>query len=225
MGPLPLVLLQHFRGNLDNWDPALVDELAVDRRVIAFDNAGVGGSSGATPNTIAQMANDAISFLTAMGLEPVDILGFSIGSFVAQEVALTRPDLVHRVVLASSAPKGAFGMHGWAPDVMDAVGKRGTDPEGYLRVFYSQSSSGTDAGRGSLQRMLAKRADRDAPTTWETRQAQYDAVCNWGIPDHSLLQRLEAISMPVFVANGDSDAMILPRVLILAGRSIAERQP
>ena len=109
----------------------------MDRRVITFDNAGVGGSSGATPNTVAQRANDAIAFLPAMGLEPIDILGFSIGSFVAQEVALTRPDLVRRVVLASSAPKGAFGMQGWAHDVMDAVGKRGTDPERYLpRVLH-----------------------------------------------------------------------------------------
>jgi pimeloyl-ACP methyl ester carboxylesterase len=134
-GPVPLVLLQHFRGNLDNWDPALVDSLAVERRVTAFDNAGVGGSSGTTPNTFEQMARDAIAYVTAMGLDQVDILGYSIGSFVAQEMALIRPDLAHKVVLASSAPKGATGMHGWAPEVIGAVGKRGTDPDGYLRVF------------------------------------------------------------------------------------------
>src|SRR3984885_3447975 len=113
---VPLVLLQHFRGNLDNWDPALIDALASTRRVVTFDNAGVGGSSGTTPDTIGQMARDAIALLTAIGLNQADLLGFSIGSFVAQEVALTRPELVRRLILASSAPRGAAGMHGWAAE-------------------------------------------------------------------------------------------------------------
>jgi pimeloyl-ACP methyl ester carboxylesterase len=217
-GPIPLVLFQHFRGNLDNWDPALVDELAATRRVVAFDNAGVGGSSGTTPGTIEQMAHDAIAFVTAMGFEQVDLLGFSIGSFVAQEVALIRTELIRNMVLASAAPQGAAGMHGWAPAVIEAVGKPVTDPDGYLRVFYSSSSASRDAGRQSLARMFARQADRDTPTTWETRLAQYDAVCAWGIPDHSRLQRLQAISVPVLVANGDRDPMILPRYsYLLAG--------
>src|SRR5215831_7818318 len=95
-GTVPLVLLQHFRGNLDSWDPALIDALASTRRVVTFDNAGVGGSTGTTPHVIGQMAHDAIAFLTAMEFGQVDILGFSIGSFIAQEIALIRPDLVRR---------------------------------------------------------------------------------------------------------------------------------
>jgi pimeloyl-ACP methyl ester carboxylesterase len=182
-GAIPLILLQHFRGNLDNWDPALIDSLAADRRVITFDNAGVGGSSGATPATIEQMAHDALAYLMAMALDHVDVMGYSIGSFVAQEMALIRPDLIHKLVLASSAPKGAPGMHGWAPEVLDAIGKPGTDPDGYLRVFYTQTSPSKNAGRKSLERIFARQADRDAPTTWETRLAQYDAVCAWGIPN------------------------------------------
>ncbi len=114
-GDVPLVLLQHFRGNLDNWDPALVDALAAERRVVTFDNVGVGGTTGTTPSTIEAMAHDAIAFVEALGLQRVDLLGFSIGSFVAQEIALIRPDLLRRVVLASAAPQGAAGMHGWAP--------------------------------------------------------------------------------------------------------------
>jgi pimeloyl-ACP methyl ester carboxylesterase len=217
-GPVPLFLFQHFRGNLDNWDPALIDNLAEARRVITFDNAGVGGSSGATPHTIEQMAYDAIAYVTAMDVERIDLLGFSIGSFVAQEIALIRPDLVRKLVLASSAPKGAADMHGWAAEVIDAVGKPGTDADGYLRVFYTQTSYSRDAGRLSLQRMFARQSDRDAPTTWETRLAQYDAVCTWGIPNNAQLQRLEAVTVPVFVANGDSDPMILPRYsYLLAG--------
>ncbi len=209
-GPVPLVLLQHFRGNLDNWDPALVDALASTRRVVAFDNAGVGGSTGTTPHVIEQMAHDAIAFLTALELGQADILGFSIGSFVAQEIALIRPDLVRRLILASSAPRGAAGMHGWAPEVIGAVGRPETNPEGYLEVFFARSSSSRQAGQDVLRRIYARTEDRDKPTDWATRQAQYDAVCAWGIPDHSLLQRLSGISRPVFVANGDSDPMILP---------------
>src|SRR3954463_11867365 len=128
-GTPALVLLQHFRGNLDNWDPALVDALAHNRRVVTFDNAGVAGSTGTTPSTIAQMARDAIAFLDALELGAVDLLGFSIGSFVAQEIALTRPAAVRRLVLASSAPRGAAGMHGWAPDVIAAVGAPARNPD------------------------------------------------------------------------------------------------
>ena len=210
-GELPLILLQHFRGNLDSWDPALVDDLAAARRVVAFDNAGVGGSTGVTPPTIEQMAHDAIAFITARQFSRVDLLGFSIGSFVAQEIALIRPDLVRRVVLASSAPAGADGIHGWAADVIGAVGKPDTSPEEYLGVFFTSSAASRKAGQDALGRMYARTEDRDATVAWAVREAQYDAVCAWGIPDHGKLQRLAAIKQPVFVANGDGDPMIPPR--------------
>ena len=217
-GEVALVLLNHFRGNLDNWDPALVDALAVNRRVIAFDNAGVGGSTGVTPHTIGQMAHDATAFISAMDLGQVDLLGFSIGSFVAQEITLIRPAMVRRLVLASSAPQGAAGMHGWAPEVIGAIGTPETSPEEYLDVFFARSPSSRQAGQQALQRMYARTEDRDAATTWATREAQYDAVCTWGIPDHAKLQRLSCLQMPVFVANGDSDPMILPQYsYLLAG--------
>ena len=218
-GDVPIVAFQHFRGNLENWDPPLIDALAANRRVLTFDNTGVGATTGMTPHTIAEMAQDAIAFVDALELAPVDLLGFSIGSFVAQEITLTRPDLVRRVVLASSAPQGAAGMHGWAKDVIDAVGKRQGSPEGYLSVFYAPSPASQAAGKQSLQRIFGARTeDRDADTTWQTRAAQYDAVCSWGIPNHALLQRVSAIDHPVFIANGDSDPMILPHYsYLLAG--------
>ena len=179
---VPLVLLQHFRGNLDSWDPALIDALAQNRRVVTFDNAGVGGSTGTTPDTIEQMARDAIAFIAAMELGQADLLGFSIGSFVAQQVALTRPAIVRRLVLASAAPQGAAGMHGWAPGVIGAVGTPQTSPEAYLSVFFAPTASSRQAGKEALGRIYARTGDRDAATTWATREAQYDAVCTWGSP-------------------------------------------
>jgi pimeloyl-ACP methyl ester carboxylesterase len=223
-GTPPLVLLQHFRGNLDNWDPALIDSLASDRRVVTFDNAGVGGSTGTTPSTVTQMAIDAIAFLDAMEFVEVDVLGFSIGSFVAQEIALRRPGLVRRLVLASSAPQGAAGMHGWARGVIQAVGGVAPNPHGYLSVFFTSSAPSRQAGLQTLRRITVRSEDRDTPTTWQTRQAQYDAVCAWGIPDHSLLQRAGAIQVPVFVANGDSDPMILPHYSYLLAGLIPQAQ-
>src|SRR5271168_3119282 len=217
-GTVPLVLLQHFRGNLDNWDPRLVDALASQRRVVAFDNVGVGATSGTTPNTIEQMARDAIAFIAALDAPLVDILGFSIGSFLAQETTLIRPDLVRRLVLASGAPRGGAGMHGWAAEVVNAVGQPEPDPNGYLDVFFTSSAASRQAGQETLGRIYARTTDVDEPTTWATRQAQYDAVCDWGIPNHAALQRVSAIGHPVFIANGDSDPMILPHFsYLLAG--------
>ena len=217
-GAAPLVLLQHFRGNLDSWDPALVDALARSRRVITVDYAGVGGSSGTTADTFEQTARDTIAFVAALGLAQVDLLGFSIGSFIAQEIALRRPALVRRLVLASSAPQGAAGMHGWAPAVIGAVGTPQTSPAEYLRVFFAASGASQQAGKEALGRMYARKEDRDTATNWATREAQYDAVCAWGIPDHAALERVSALEMPVFIANGDSDPMIEPRYsYLLAG--------
>jgi pimeloyl-ACP methyl ester carboxylesterase len=217
-GDCPLVLLQHFRGNLDNWDPALVDVLSARGRVVTFNNVGVASTTGNTPDRVEAMAHDAIEFLDALQLERIDLLGFSLGSFVAQEVALIRPDLVRRMILASSAPRGAAGMHGWAPDVIAAVGGRQPNPQGYLDVFFSPTDASRQAGQQALGRMFARTTDRDQPTSWQTRQAQYDAICTWGIPSHALLERLAAIEIPVFVANGDRDPMILPRYShLLAG--------
>jgi pimeloyl-ACP methyl ester carboxylesterase len=217
-GGRPVVLLQHFRGNLDNWDPALIDDLAASRRVITFDYEGVGGSEGSVAHTILETAIASLRFLDAMNLDQVDLLGFSIGSFVAQEITLTRPSVVNRLVLASAAPRGGPDMHGWATDVIGAVGTPETSPEGYVSVFFSPSEASKKAGGEALGRMYARTEDRDTPTNWECRLAQYDAVCEWGMPNHSLLERVEAIEVPVFVANGDSDPMIFPRYsYLLAG--------
>src|SRR6202140_2143250 len=114
---LPLVMLQHFRGNLDNWDPALVDRLAQDREVILLDNRGVGGSTGVVPEDVTTMARDALAFIDPLGLKQIDRVGFSLGGSVAQELVLLRPRLVRRVVLAGTAPQGGPDLHRWSDDV------------------------------------------------------------------------------------------------------------
>ncbi len=169
------------------------------------------------------MAHDAIDFIEGLELGEVDLLGFSIGSFVAQEIALVRPSAVRKVVLAASAPRGASGMHGWAADVIAAVGKPETPGEDYLSVFFTDSAASRAAGQEVVGRLFgARTVDRDAVTDWQTRLAQYDAVCTWGQPNHSLLERLSAIDKPVFVAAGDSDPMILPRYSYLLAGLIPE---
>ena len=190
---LPLVLLQHFRGNLDNWDPALIDALAPARRVVTFDNAGVGGSTGTTPDTIEQMARDAIAFLAAMEFSQVDLLGFSIGSFVAQQIALVRPAIVRRLVLASSAPKGAAGMHGWAPEVIGAIG---TPKPGPRHTWTCSSPSRPPAGKQARKHCGActpgprtgTRPRRGRPAKRSTTRSAPGAS-----PITRLLQRLSAI--------------------------------
>ncbi|MGF6885092.1 pimeloyl-ACP methyl ester carboxylesterase [Nocardia sp. GAS34] len=201
----------HFRGNLDNWDPALIDALAQHRRVIAVDYQGVGGSSGTPADTVEQMAREVLAFTAALHLETFDLLGFSIGSFVAQRIALTRPDSIGKVVLASTAPQGAPDMHGWAADVIGAIGGPETSGEQYLDVFFTSSESSRAAGQGTLSRIYGRTEGRDAPTDWATRMAQYDAVATWGIPNIARLSELTTLTAPVFVANGDSDPMILPK--------------
>src|SRR5437899_9600447 len=139
------------------------------------------------------MALDAIDFIDALEVGEVDLLGFSIGSFVAQEIALVRPSTVRKVVLAASAPQGASGMHGWAPEVIGAVGKPEPSPADYLGVFFTDSEASQAAGQQVAGRVLgARTVGPDATTSWQTRLAQYDAVCAWGQPNHALLDRVPA---------------------------------
>jgi pimeloyl-ACP methyl ester carboxylesterase len=217
----PLVLLQHYRGNLDNWDPALVDALASMREVILFDSAGVGGSSGSTPRTVTEMAHDALGFLEALELQDVDLLGFSLGGFVAQELVLIRPRLVRRLVLAGTGPQGGEDMHGFADDVYVSATRDEPAAEDLLALFFERSETSIAAGWEFVRRIFARTDDRDAETTLATRDAQLDAIHTWGIPDPSKLDRLAGIRQPVLVANGDNDRMVPTR----NSHRLAERLP
>jgi pimeloyl-ACP methyl ester carboxylesterase len=204
---LPLVLLQHFRGNLDNWDPALTDALAAEREIILVDYAGVGSSTGEPSHTIASTGRQMIAFIAALGFDRIDLLGFSIGGFVAQEIALVRPTLVRRLVLAATGPKGAPGMHGWRDDI--AAAARGeSKPENLLYIMFAHTETSQAKGMEFLGRFMQRQEDRDAPTSDLARDAQYDAIVEWGIPDHAALQRLTGIASPTLVIQGDDDLMI-----------------
>jgi pimeloyl-ACP methyl ester carboxylesterase len=214
---LPLILLQHFRGNLDNWDPALTDELAAEREIILVDYPGAGLSTGEPSRTIAETARRMIAFVDALGLDRIDLLGFSIGGFVAQEIALVRPTLVRRLVLAATGPKGAPGMHGWREDI--AAAARGeSKPENLLFIMFAHTATSQAKGMEFLGRFVRRQEDRDVPTSDAARDAQYDAIVQWGIPDHGALQRLTGIRSPTLVIQGDDDLMIPTKLShLLAG--------
>ena len=205
---VPVVFLQHFRGNIDNWDPALIDAVAADREVILFDNVGVGGTSGITPGTVEEMARDAVVFLDALGLSEADLFGYSLGGFVAQEIALTCPGLARRLILAGTGPKGAPGMEEWRPDVVKSVVFDDTTPEGYVYVFYAHTDSSRAAGQTSLGRIFQRQEGRDEGPSLESKNAQYQAVLAWGMPDWAAVGRLRDISQPTLILQGDADIMI-----------------
>jgi pimeloyl-ACP methyl ester carboxylesterase len=199
----PLVCLQHFRGNLDNWDPALVDRLAEDREVILLANRGVGASTGIVPDNVTDMTRDVLLFADALELEQIDVLGFSLGGYIAQELALVRPRLVRRIVLAGTAPQGAPGIHRWTDDVYALATPDVPSPGGFVSLFFSGSEESRAKGMEYLKRITAREVDRDDPTDLATRDAQLTAITRWGIPDPSKLSRLAAITQPTFVANGE----------------------
>jgi pimeloyl-ACP methyl ester carboxylesterase len=223
-GATPLVMLQHFRGNLDNWDPALTDALASTREVILVDYPGVGASSGEFGPTIAVTARQMIAFLAAMDLAEVDLLGFSIGGFVAQEMALIRPTLVRRLVLAATGPKGAPGMHGWRKDIEQASHLEPGTAESLLHIFFAPTDTSRALGGEFLGRFMARTEDRDEPSSVAARDAQYEAIVEWGIPDHAALQRLTAIDSPTLIIQGDGDQMIPTKLSHLMAGLIPDAQ-
>jgi len=204
----PLLFLQHFRGNLDNWDPALVDRLAQDREVILLANRGVGASTGVVPDNVTDMTRDVLRFVDALGLKQVDVLGFSLGGYIAQELALMRPRLLRRIVLAGTAPQGAPNIHRWTDDVYALATPDGLSPDRFIKLFFSGSEESRAKGMEYLKRISARQVDRDQPTDLATRDAQLAAITRWGIPDPSKLSQLAAITQPTFVANGDNDTMM-----------------
>jgi pimeloyl-ACP methyl ester carboxylesterase len=205
----PIVLLQHFMGNLDAYDPAITNALAAGREVILTDNAGVGLSTGSAPETVAGMARDAASLIDALGLERVDLFGFSMGGFVAQQIVVDRPELVRRLILVGTGPRGGEGMGQLAPDVAPLFGVV-EDPQDlmWLPIFFSPSEDSQAAGRHYLERIRARTEDRDAPVSEATVAAHGAAAVEWGRAEPAGYDYLKEIPHPALVINGSNDIVV-----------------
>lgn len=209
LGPadgVPVVFLHHLMAVLDDWDPRVIDGIAAHHRVIAFDNRGVGASGGSVPHTVEEMGRDAVSFIRAMGLGKVDLLGFSLGGGVAQMVTLQAPELVRRVILAGTGPRGAGDLDAMAKIVASAYAKAAltlNDARAFL--FFPRDPAGTQAAKDYFVRLKERTQGRDRKISLQARSAQVKAIRAAGVhePDD-----LSVITQPVFIANGDHDLMV-----------------
>jgi pimeloyl-ACP methyl ester carboxylesterase len=203
---VPIVMLNHWGAVLDNFDPRLVDGLAATRPVVTINYRGVGASGGKAPLTVAEMAEDAIAVIRALGLGQVDLLGFSLGGFVAQDIVLKAPDLVRKVILTGTGPAGGEGIRNVGPVSWPLIIRAMLtfrDPKFYL--FFTASDRGRRAATAFLDRLKERQVDRDKPITMAAFLRQLQAIKAWGL---QAPQQLGAIQKPVLVANGDHDKMV-----------------
>jgi pimeloyl-ACP methyl ester carboxylesterase len=203
---VPVIFLNHLAAVLDNWDPRVVDGIAAKRRVIVFDNRGIGASGGATPDTIEAMARDAIAFIRALGFEQVDLLGFSLGGMVSQVIAKLEPQLVRKMILAGTGPAGGVGIDKVTQiTIVDILKGYLTfkDPKHYL--FFTTTAIGRREAGKFIERLKERTKDRDKPISIGAFRAQLKAIHAWGVQKPS---DLSTIQQPVFVANGDYDRMV-----------------
>ena len=205
-GGVPVVMLVHLAGVLDNWDPRVVDGLAAKHHVVAFDTRGVGSSSGKPANTMEQMADDAIAFIKAKGFKQVDLFGFSMGGMISQEIVLKEPQLVRRMILAGTGPAGGAGISTVAGvanyDLMRAK-LTGQDPKQYL--FFTRTPDGIEAGKAFLKRLQERTDNRDTEIAVGAYVAQLQALSAWG---QKTPADLSVVKQPVLVVNGDADRMV-----------------
>jgi pimeloyl-ACP methyl ester carboxylesterase len=201
----PLVLLQHFSGNIDAWDPAVVNALAANRPVIAFDNAGVGRSTGQTPDNVAAMARDAVDFINLLGLSEVDLLGFSLGGCVAQQIAAEHGQLIRKLILVGTAPRG--GEEHLLAVLREAFSRTDT-PDPRLPLFFTNSSASQASGLAFLNRTKVRKVDRDTDNGSAVTDPQAKALITWCAtldPEHAILR---AIGQPTLVVSGSNDTML-----------------
>src|SRR6202165_5189046 len=209
---VPLVFNQHYLGTMDYWDPRVTDGLARDRGVILFDNAGIASSSGGVPTTFEQMGANAVAFTRALGLNKADILGFSIGGMVAQEIALQAPDLVRKLILLGTGPRGGQGMEALTQAAGRLFGAAYDPPEHvWLAVQFSPSEAGQAAGREFLTRTHLRQEGRDPEVNDKVSPAQGEAIDNWGVQRKGSYDYLKTIKQPTLVVNGSND-VIMPTV-------------
>ena len=207
-GGVPLVFNQHFTGTMDHWDPAVTDGLAQEREVILFNNAGVSSTSGEVPTTFQGMGANAIAFIKAIKLTKVDVFGFSIGGFVAQEITLQAPNLVRKLVLVGTGPRGGQGMGTLTPEAQQIFAATYDPPDHlWLAVHFTPSEASQAAGREFLQRFRRRIKGRDPDVNEKVAPAQLEAIGKWGVAQKSF-DYLKAIKQPTLVVNGGKDVIV-----------------
>lgn len=201
---IPLVGFQHFTGTLDNWDPVILDGLAQEREILIFDNAGVGNSTGQTPDNVAGMTHDAVDFLKALGINKIDALGFSLGGFIAQYLADKYPDLVRKLIIVGAAPQGVKVLERFPELIYKAMQK---DPaERFLYIFFTATEASRTKGQETLKRLFARTEDRDRETIQDSILAQMTAITRWGSDPATI--DLKTINHPVLIVQGSNDEMM-----------------
>lgn len=205
-GGVPVVFFLHLAGNLDNWDPRLIDPIAKEHHVITFDNRGLGATSGLVPDSIEAMADDAVTFIRALGLDRIDVFAFSLGGMVAQALIGKHPDLVRKLILAGTGPRGGKGMDKVARvtyiDILRATLAR-ADPKEFL--FFNRNAAGKQAAKEFIGRLQERRDGRDRPVRIRAFRTQLKTIINWGRAEPA---DLSAITQPTLIVNGDNDRMV-----------------
>jgi pimeloyl-ACP methyl ester carboxylesterase len=206
-GALPLLLLNYFAANMDDWDPKITNGLAAQRDVIIFDYAGIGRSTGATPSTVAAMTKDFVGFCRALDLSNFDIFGFSLGGMIAQQLAFEYPNMPRRIMLLGTGPRGGEGMTftELAVDELD-------DPVKLLmNAFFTPSDASRAAGHAYLERLKLRVTDRDEPVSRQAATAQLEAIREWGaIPSQNRFAMLDQIRQPTLIVHGNKDVVVMP---------------
>jgi pimeloyl-ACP methyl ester carboxylesterase len=213
-GTVPLLFLGFFNSNMDAWDPAVTNCLAADHEIILFDNAGVGASGGETPYTVAQMMPQCVAFCRALGLKAIHVVGFSLGGMIAQQLALDHPDLVQRLILLGTAPRGGEGL-----TFTELSAEEQADPVAFLLgAFFTPSDASQAAGRQYMKRLESRTKDRDLPVSRNSAVAQLAAIREWRtIPASSRYATLQKITHPTLIVHGNKDVVVGPlNALILA---------
>jgi pimeloyl-ACP methyl ester carboxylesterase len=208
-GGVPLVFNMHFTGTMDHWDPLVTDGLAAAREVILFNNAGISSTSGEVPASVEEMAANAAAFIKALGLAKVDVLGFSLGGLVAQALTAATPDLVRRLILVGTGPRGGEGMATLTPEAQAVFGAAYANPdELWLRVFFTPTEASQAAGRAFLKRFRLRQEGRDPEVSEKVAPAQITAIGKWGTPRADAFDYLRKINHPTLVINGSHDVIV-----------------
>lgn len=219
--PAPLLFLNYFAANMDDWDPKVTNGFAAEREIILFDNAGVGCSTGETPSNVRAMTKDCVEFIRALGLKMLDVVGFSLGGMIAQQLAFEHPEPVRRMILLGTGPRGGEGMT-FTELSLDEL----KDPVALLmNSFFTTSEKGVAAGRAYLERLKLRVAERDALVSMKSAGAQLQAIREWGaVPTRDRFAMLSQIRQQTLIVHGNKDIVVIPVNAFLLEQHLPDAQ-